>query len=193
MRSGFRQTEIKMEMKTLRLAGVMRESIVDGPGIRMTVFGQGCPHHCKGCHNPETHDPAGGYISHPENILKAIDQNPLLQGVTFSGGEPFFQAEAFAMLGAEIKKKGLHITTYSGYTFEQLIEGAKKGVPGWNELLLVTDLLIDGKFVLEERSLNILFRGSKNQRLVDVKKSIEAGEAVLWNPETESGVLRYSK
>ena len=184
--------ERKMEMKTLRLAGVMRESIVDGPGIRMTIFGQGCPHRCKGCHNPETHDPAGGYISHPENIIKAIEQNPLLQGITFSGGEPFFQAEAFAQLGAEIKKKGLHITTYSGYTFEQLLDGAKQGTPGWAELLAVTDLLVDGKFVLEERSLNLLFRGSKNQRLIDVKKSLEKGEPVLWNPETESGVARYT-
>lgn len=182
-----------MEMKILRLAGVMRESIVDGPGIRMTVFGQGCPHHCKGCHNPETHDPNGGYISHPENILKAIDQNPLLQGVTFSGGEPFFQAEAFAELGSEIKKKGLHITTYSGYTFEQLLSGAEKGTPGWRELLSVTDLLVDGKFVIEEKSLSLLFRGSKNQRLIDVKKSLEAKEAVLWDPETESGVARYSR
>ena len=182
-----------MEMKTLRLAGVMRESIVDGPGIRMTIFGQGCPHHCKGCHNPETHDPNGGYISHPENNLKANEQNPLLQGVTFSGGEPFFQAEAFSELGEEIKKRGLHIVTYSGYTFEQIMSGIESGKPGWKELLSVTDLLVDGKFVLEEKSLNLLFRGSKNQRLIDVKKSLEAGEAVLWDPEKESGVARYSK
>ena len=182
-----------MEMKTLRLAGVMRESIVDGPGIRMTVFGQGCPHHCKGCHNPETHDPNGGYLSHPENILKAIAQNPLLQGVTFSGGEPFFQAEEFAELGAEIKKRGLHITTYSGYTFEQIMSGIEAGKPGWKELLSVTDMLVDGKFVLEEKSLNLLFRGSKNQRLINVPNSLEAKEAVLWDPEEESGVLRYKK
>ena len=183
----------KTEMKTLRLAGVMRESIVDGPGIRMTVFGQGCPHHCKGCHNPETHDPNGGYISHPENILKAIDQNPLLQVVTFSGGEPFFQAEAFAELGAEIKKRGLHIMTYSGYTFEQISDGIEKGKTGWKELLSVTDILVDGRFIIEERSLDLLFRGSRNQRLIDVHKSLEAGEAVLWNPEEESGVARYRK
>ena len=92
-----------MEMKTLRLAGVMRESIVDGPGIRMTIFGQGCPHHCEGCHNPETHDPNGGYISHPENILKAISENPLLQGVTFSGGEPFFRRKHLRSLGLKLK------------------------------------------------------------------------------------------
>ena len=182
-----------MEMKTLRVAGVMRESIVDGPRIRMTVFGQGCPHHCKGCHNPETHDPKGGYLSHPENILKAIDQNPLLQGVTFSGGEPFFQAEEFAELGTEIKKRGLHITTYSGYTFEQIISGIEAGKPGWKELLSVTDLLVDGKFILEEKSLNLLFRGSKNQRLIDVPKSLEEEKVVLWDPEEESGVLRYKK
>lgn len=182
-----------MEMKTLRLAGVIRESIVDGPGIRMTVFGQGCPHHCKGCHNPETHDPNGGYISYPENILKAVDENPLLQGVTFSGGEPFSQAEAFAELGAEIKKRKLHIMTYSGYTFEQILEGIEKGNPGWRELLFVTDILVDGRFVLEERSLNLLFRGSKNQRLINVRKSLEEGKAVLWNPEEESIAVKYSK
>ncbi|MBR5311081.1 MAG: anaerobic ribonucleoside-triphosphate reductase activating protein [Oscillospiraceae bacterium] len=180
-------------MKTLRLAGVVRESIVDGPGIRMTIFSQGCPHHCKGCHNPETHDQNGGYISHPENILNAIDQNPLLQGVTFSGGEPFVQAEAFAKLGEEIKKRGLHIATYSGYTFEEILSNIEKGKNGWKELLSVTDLLIDGRFILEERSLNLLFRGSKNQRLIDVKKSLEKGEAVLWDPEEDSGVLRYKK
>lgn len=182
-----------MEMKTLRLAGVVRESIVDGPGIRMTIFGQGCPHRCPGCHNPETHDPNGGYISHPENILKAMEQNPILQGVTFSGGEPFFQAEAFAELGKEIKKRGLHLMTYSGYTFEQIMEGIDEEKPGWKELLSVTDILVDGRFVLAERSLNLLFRGSKNQRLIDVPKSLEKGEAVLWNPEEESGVLKYSK
>ena len=182
-----------MEMKTLRLAGVIRESIVDGPGIRMTIFGQGCPHHCEGCHNPETHDPNGGYISHPENILKAIDENPLLQGVTFSGGEPFAQAEAFAKLGEEIKKRGLHIMTYTGYTYERILSGAEIGIPGWKELLSVTDLLVDGKFIIGEKSLNLPFRGSKNQRLINVSKSLEAKAVVLWNPEEESGVLRYKK
>ncbi len=180
-------------MKTLRLAGVIRESIVDGPGIRMTIFGQGCFHRCKGCHNPETHNPNGGYISQPENILKAIDENPLLQGVTFSGGEPFLQAESFALLGEEIKKRKLHIMTYSGYTFEELIDGIKNGKADWEKLLSVTDILVDGRFVLEEKSLNLLFRGSKNQRLIDVPKSLEKGFAVLWNENGENGNLRYFK
>lgn len=182
-----------MEMKTLRLAGVIRESIVDGPGIRMTIFGQGCFHRCKGCHNPKTHDPNGGYISHPENILKAIDENPLLQGVTFSGGEPFLQAEAFAQLGEEIKKRKLHIVTYSGYTFEQLLDGIKEGREDWEKLLRVTDILVDGRFVLEKRSLNLLFRGSENQRLIDVPKSLLKNSAVIWDEKSESGVLRYAK
>ena len=110
-------------MEKLRLAGVIRESIVDGPGIRMTIFTQGCPHNCEGCHNPQTHSFDGGYISDPENILRAIDKDPLLKGVTFSGGEPFMQAHAMAELGKEIRKRGLDIITYTGFTYEQLTGG----------------------------------------------------------------------
>lgn len=176
-------------MKELRLSGVMRESIVDGPGIRMVIFTQGCPHHCVGCHNPETHDFNGGYISKPENIIKAMEQNPLLQGITFSGGEPFAQADALAQLGEEIKKRGLHIMTYTGYTFEEIMKEISGGNEEWKSLLSVTDILVDGRFVLAKRSLNLLFRGSKNQRLIDVKKSITAGEAVVW--DGESGVTRF--
>lgn len=164
-------------MKELRLAGVIRESIVDGPGIRLTVFTQGCPHHCEGCHNPTTHDFNGGYISHPENILKAIDENPLLKGVTFSGGEPFMQPAALAELGREIHKRGLDIVTYTGFTFEQLTESFDK-FPERKDLLEQTDYLIDGKFELDKRSLNLRFRGSKNQRIIDVKQSLAQGKVI---------------
>lgn len=164
-------------MKKLRLAGVIRESIVDGPGIRMTVFTQGCPHHCKGCHNPTTHDFNGGYVSDPENILKAIDQNPLLKGVTFSGGEPFMQAEALAELAVEIHKRGLDIITYTGFTYEQLSDSFDK-FPDRRELLKQTDYLIDGKFEEDKKSLNLQFRGSSNQRIIDIKKSMEIGKVV---------------
>ncbi len=164
-------------MKDLRLAGVIRESIVDGPGMRMTIFTQGCPHNCEGCHNPQTHDFAGGYISHPENILKAIDQDPLLQGVTFSGGEPFMQSEALAQLGQEIHKRGLNIVTYTGFTFEELLESSEK-FPERMQLLEQTDYLIDGKFEIDKRSLELRFRGSANQRIIDVKASLEKGEVV---------------
>lgn len=165
------------KMKDLQLAGIIRESIVDGPGIRMTVFTQGCPHHCEGCQNPETHSFDGGYVSHPENILKAIDQNPLLKGVTFSGGEPFMQADALADLAIEIHKRNLDIITYSGFTFEQLVESFEK-FPERKRLLEQTDYLVDGKFVQELKSLNLQFRGSSNQRIIDVKKSLESGKAV---------------
>lgn len=164
-------------MKDLRLAGVIRESIVDGPGMRMTIFTQGCPHNCEGCHNPQTHDFAGGYISHPENILKAIDQDPLLQGITFSGGEPFMQSEALAQLGQEIHKRGLNIVTYTGFTFEELLESSEK-FPERMQLLEQTDYLIDGKFEIDKRSLELRFRGSANQRIIDVKASLEKGEVV---------------
>ena len=164
-------------MKELRLAGVIRESIVDGPGMRMTIFTQGCPHNCKGCHNPQTHDFNGGYISHPENILKAIDKDKLLRGVTFSGGEPFMQPEALSELAVEIHKRGLDIVTYTGFTFEELLESFSRH-PERRLLLEQTDYLIDGRFVLELRSLDLLFRGSSNQRIIDVKKSLAEGRAV---------------
>lgn len=164
-------------MKELRLAGVIRESIVDGPGIRMTIFTQGCPHHCEGCQNPSTHSFDGGYISQPENILRAIDQNPLLKGVTFSGGEPFVQASALAELAEEIHKRGLDVITYSGFTYEQLTKSFDK-FPDRKSLLEQTDYLIDGRFELDKKSYNLQYRGSSNQRIIDVKKSLNSGKAV---------------
>ena len=164
-------------MKELRLAGVIRESIVDGPGMRMTIFTQGCPHHCEGCHNPQTHDFNGGYVSHPKNLLKAIDSDPLLKGVTFSGGEPFMQADALADLAQEIHKRGLNVLTYTGFTFEQLLASFDK-FPERKRLLEQSDYLIDGKFEIAKRSLDLQYRGSSNQRIIDVNKSLESGQAV---------------
>ena len=108
--------------KPIRLAGVIRESIVDGPGIRFVVFVQGCPHHCEGCHNPESHDFSGGYDCEPEKILAEIKKNPLLDGVTFSGGEPLCQAAALLPLAKEIKKLGLNLFIYTGSIFEDLLK-----------------------------------------------------------------------
>ena len=165
-------------MKTLRISGIEPESIVDGPGIRYVVFVQGCPHHCKGCHNPQTHDFDGGHDQAIEEILDEIKKNPLLSGVTFSGGEPFCQPEALTELGKEVKKLGLNLVCYSGYTFEELIKLSEK-VPAVMELLQLSDLLVDGRFVLEEKSLMLKFRGSRNQRIVDVPASLAKGEVVL--------------
>ena len=107
---------------TLRLAGTENDSIVDGPGIRFTIFVQGCPHHCPGCHNPQTHDFSGGTLTDTGELLKKIEENPLLDGVTFSGGEPFCQAPALAELGGQLRQRGLNIITYTGFTYEKLLK-----------------------------------------------------------------------
>ena len=162
---------------TLRLAGVIRESVVDGPGWRFVVFAQGCPHRCEGCHNPQTHDYNGGYMSDTDKILTEIKKDSLLKGVTLSGGDPFEQAESFSVLAKEVHKLGLDVVTYTGYTFEQLYKGMTQN-ESWHHLLEETDILIDGKFELSKKSLNCKFRGSTNQRVIDTKKSLAAGKAV---------------
>lgn len=164
----------------LRIAGTVNDSIVDGPGIRFTLFVQGCPHNCKGCHNPQTHDFEGGTVATTEELLEKIKDNPLLDGVTFSGGEPFCQAEALAVLGREIKKLGLDIITYTGYTFEKLYEDRDQN--HWGELLGVTDYLIDGPFILEQKDWEIKFRGSSNQRYIDCQESLKNGKAIETEP-----------
>ena len=158
----------------LDLAGIVNDSIVDGPGIRMTVFAQGCPHHCQGCHNPETWQFGCGTPMEEERIADIVGTNPLCRGVTFSGGEPFAQAEGFTKLAKLLKSRGYEVASYSGYTFEQLI----KGTEAQQELLKSIDVLIDGRFELGQRSLEIAFRGSKNQRIIDVQKSLTAGKPV---------------
>lgn len=164
----------------LRIAGTVNDSIVDGPGIRFTIFIQGCPHNCKGCHNPQTHDFDGGELVDTDTLLEKIKSNPLLDGVTFSGGEPFCQAQTLAALGAEVKKLGMNVITYTGYTFEQLYKDRDKN--GWEELLAVTDYLIDGPFILEQKDWEIKFRGSSNQRYIDCQASLKEGRAVECEP-----------
>ncbi len=159
----------------LNLAGITGDSIVDGPGIRTTVFCQGCPHHCPGCHNPETWEFGQGTDMDEETVLEIIRSNPLCHGVTFSGGEPFSQAAAFAKLGRMLKERGYEVASYSGYTFEQLLAGTADQ----RAMLETLDVLIDGPFLLAERSLELNFRGSKNQRVINVPESLRAGEAVL--------------
>ncbi len=159
----------------LRIAGRARESIVDGPGIRYTVFVQGCPHHCPGCHNPQTHDFEGGKDVELSELVKDICKNPLIKGVTFSGGEPFCQPGPLSKLAEELKHKGKHIMAYSGYSFEQLLEMEN---PDIRRLLENTDLLVDGPFILEERNIELKFRGSRNQRVLDVPESLKKNTPV---------------
>ncbi len=168
----------------LRIAGIVKDSIVDGPGLRVVVFTQGCFHHCPGCHNLETHDPAGGKVIDTAEIMAVIDQAKLIRGVTFSGGEPFLQAGALAGLAKQIKARGLNIVTYSGYVFEDLLVMAQTNAD-ISALLQQTDILVDGPFQLENRDLRLAFRGSGNQRLIDVRNSLRTGAAVLWEQATD--------
>ena len=158
----------------LNLSGIQGDSIVDGPGIRTTFFCQGCPHHCEGCHNPETWPFEGGTPMETDALVAIVESNPLCRGVTFSGGEPFAQAEGYLELAKALKEKGYEVASYSGYTFEQL----QNGTAAQKALLAQLDVLIDGPFILAQRSLQTPFRGSKNQRILDVPKSLAAGQAV---------------
>jgi len=158
----------------LELSGIVSDSIVDGPGIRTAVFSQGCPHHCPGCHNPETWEFGCGTRIPVEAVVEIVQSNPLCRGVTFSGGEPFAQAAPFARLAGLLKARGYEVASYSGYTFEELL----KGSDAQKALLASIDILIDGRFLQDQKSLEIAFRGSRNQRILDVKKSLAAGRAI---------------
>ncbi|MBR4783884.1 MAG: anaerobic ribonucleoside-triphosphate reductase activating protein [Fibrobacter sp.] len=168
----------------LRIAGIEPESFVDGPGIRMTIFTQGCHHNCPGCQNPQTHDFNGGRDIDIEEIVSMLDDNPLLDGVTFSGGDPMDQAEALIPLARIIKERGLNLVIFTGYTYERLMELAA-GRPGFTELLSYADILIDGPFIMAKKSLEIKFRGSSNQRIIDVPKSLVEGRVVLHKIQIE--------
>lgn len=162
----------------IKLSGLIPESFVDGPGIRFTIFTQGCPHGCVGCHNPETHDFNSGRFADVDKIYNKILENPLIKGVTFSGGEPFCQSEPLAYLAEKLRKSNYNIMCYTGFTFEELLKTSEED-SNVNNLLSNIDILVDGPFVIEERSLELKFRGSKNQRIIDVKESIKIGKAVI--------------
>ncbi|MBR4080242.1 MAG: anaerobic ribonucleoside-triphosphate reductase activating protein [Clostridia bacterium] len=161
----------------IRIAGTVNDSIVDGPGCRYTVFTQGCPHHCLGCHNPESHDFAGGRDADTDALLAELRANPLLDGLTLSGGEPFCQPEACLALAQGARAAGLNVWAYTGYTWEALLTEAD---PARMALLRAVDVLVDGPFLLAQRSLELTFCGSRNQRLIDVAKSLAVGQVVLW-------------
>ncbi len=161
----------------LCLAGIIRESIVDGPGIRFTVFAQGCPRRCPGCHNPQTWPFEGGFEATPEQLLAEMKKDPLVSGLTLSGGEPFSQPEGMAELARLARADGYHVISYTGYLYEELLELAKDR-PAVMDLLRHVDVLIDGPFVQELKSYELRFRGSANQRSIDVAASLAAGKTI---------------
>ena len=166
----------------IKIAGMIEESIVDGPGYRFTVFVQGCEHRCKGCHNPQALDINGGVVTTIDKIISRIIKNPLLCGITISGGEPFLQAAACAILAKSAKENNLNVITYSGFTFEKLLEKSS-AEPEIFRLLNFTDVLIDGHFDESKMRHDLSFRGSLNQRVIDVKSSLNEGEVVECNFE----------
>ncbi len=150
--------------ENIRLHGVATESIVDGPGLRYALFVQGCTHNCLGCHNPQSHCLTGGYEKSILSIFNEILENPILSGVTFSGGEPFLQARALCTLGRLLQQKHIHIVTFTGYTLEQLGQLAIND-SAIAELLTLSNMLIDGPFVKHLQDENLRFCGSSNQRI----------------------------
>lgn len=172
--------------KIINVCGIERESIVDGPGFRYVLFVQGCPHRCPGCHNPESHDFNGGTGMTVGEIFADIMKNPHLKGVTFSGGEPFEQTDALVDLGHMIRDAGLSLMSYSGYTLEEL---KARHDSSTDELLDMLDILVDGRYVESLRNLTLVYRGSENQRVIDMKKTRESGEVTLYRSDFDVEVI----
>ncbi|UZT06412.1 anaerobic ribonucleoside-triphosphate reductase activating protein [Clostridium sp. LQ25] len=163
--------------KDIRLSGIAYESLVNGPGIRRVFFSQGCKHNCKGCFNPDTHDFNGGENRNMDELIESVLDNPMIKGVTFSGGDPLEQAEKFAYMAKAFKNNNLNIWCYTGYTYEYIREHKDEN-NGWNELLNNIDVLVDRKFEEENMQEGLKFRGSTNQRIIDIKESLNHGKIV---------------
>lgn len=166
--------------KKIRVCGIEPESIVDGPGFRYVLFVQGCPHRCQGCHNPESHDFEAGFDMTVGEIYEELNSNPHLTGLTLSGGEPFCQPESLLELVKLAKSDGKHIMSYSGWTYEELLAKQDSAV---TELLGLLDILVDGRYEEEQRNLTLVYRGSDNQRVIDMNKTRESGEVILYQSD----------
>lgn len=163
----------------IRLAADLQsDSIVDGPGLRTVIWTQGCAHHCPECQNPQTWDFDGGGLVPVSEVLKAIDCLEEQTGITFSGGDPMYQPEACTEIARYCKEKGYNIWVYTGFTYEELMK-ISKTKPIYLEFLKYIDILVDGPFLIKEKDLSLLFRGSRNQRLIDVPKTLKKGKIVL--------------
>ncbi len=164
-------------MSEIRLFGVERNSTVDGPGIRFAIFTQGCKHHCKGCHNPDSWPMDGGYCDYIDQLVDQVISDPLVTGITFSGGDPFYQANECVAFLEELwhrTSKKYHVATYTGYVFEELVMHQKY----W-QFLSKIDVIVDGPYIEELRDLRLRWKGSRNQRIIDVQQSLQEGHVVL--------------
>jgi len=165
-----------MEIRLAR--DIQTDSIVDGEGIRTVIWTQGCMHNCKGCHNPNTHSFTGGFLIKVSEVKEAISHLEGQTGITFSGGDPMHQAKECASIAKYAKKLGLNVWCYTGYTYERLLEMSKTDKNYLNFLNNI-DVLVDGPFILSQKSFDVKFRGSKNQRIIDVVKSLNEGITIL--------------
>ena len=177
-------------MKIRLAADLQMDSIVDGCGIRTVLWTQGCRHNCPGCHNPETQSFTDGALIDVEDVIKELDSLEGQDGVTFSGGDPFYQPEACAILAKHIHELGMNVWCFTGFTYEQLLALNNKHV---KEFLNEIDVLVDGPFIKSEKSLDIKFRGSKNQNLIDVKKSLLTGEKVVLDLDHKEEKYKFGR
>lgn len=164
--------------KNIRLSGILYESLANGPGIRRVFFSQGCKHNCPKCFNPETHDFNGGFLWDMDELIEDVKSNPMIKGVTFSGGDPLEQAEKFAYMARKFKEAGLNIWSYTGYTFEYILDNLEER-PHWKDLIESIDVLVDGRFEVDNMQEGLKYRGSNNQRLIDVQSSLKERKAVV--------------
>ena len=163
----------------IRLFGVANDSIVDGPGLRYSIYTQGCPHHCAGCHNPESWAFDGGEVTTVGALIDDIQKNKLIHDVTISGGDPFVQARPVSILVKELKKRDFSVWIYSGWTYEELQKKAEED-EAISEILNYVDVLVDGRFEESLKSLDLKWKGSSNQRVIDMNKTREKDRLTLW-------------
>lgn len=164
--------------KNIRLSGIAYESLVNGPGMRRVFFSQGCKHNCKGCFNPDTHSFDGGEEKNMDELIKDVLRNPMIKGVTFSGGDPFERAEEFSYMAKKFRENNINVWSYTGYMFEDIMSNLDIR-NGWKELINNIDVLVDGRFEEDKKEEGLKFRGSSNQRIIDIPKSIKSNKIVI--------------
>ena len=161
----------------LYILDIIEDTTVDGPGLRTTIYAAGCPHHCPGCHNPQSWNQANGHLMDTDDILRRILDDPFAD-VTFSGGDPLMQPEGFGELARGIRwESRKNIWCYTGYNFESILQNPRQAA-----LLPYLDVLVDGKFIQSLRNESLHFRGSSNQRIINVPASLDAQKAIELDP-----------